>query len=281
LKLAFSTLACPQWSTEQIVSNALNLGYDAIELRLLDGEVIDPIKDAAKVVQAVKLSRSNGLEVCTLDTSGRVNQPDEEGRAATLADLQAWFRLAQEVQVPLLRIFGGSGKYDKSDTKPQPTEQEADRQVIDFLGQIAQEAEQAHVTVALETHDSFSSARRVGNILKAVNSPFVGALWDSQHPYRVGETAEEVYDYLGHNNIVHVHVKDALRIGPTEKDWKLTLLGEGEVPVREQLQLLQQNGYNGYASVEWEKKWHPEIPEPEVALPQHISWLKALPFLQS
>ena len=244
MKLAFSTLACPQWSTEQVVSNAFNLGYDAIELRLLDGAVIDPIKDAAKVVQAVKLSRSSGLEVCALDTSSRVNQPDDEGRAQTLADLRAWFRLAQEVQVPLLRIFGGSGK---SDTQPQPTEQEADRQVIDFLGQIAQEAERVQVTVALETHDSFSSARRVGNILKAVNSQFVVALWDSQHPYRVGETAEEVYAYLGHNNIVHVHVKDALRIGPTEKDWQLTLLGEGEVPVREQLQLLQQNGYNGYA----------------------------------
>jgi sugar phosphate isomerase/epimerase len=281
LKLAFSTLACPQWSTEQVITNALNFGYDAIELRLLDGEVIDPVKDAAKVVQAVKLSRSNGLEVCALDTSSRVNQPDEEGRAATLDDLRAWFRLAQEVQVPLLRIFGGSGKYDKGDTKPQPTEQEADRQVIDFLGQIAQEAVQAHVTVALETHDSFSSARRVGNILKAVNSPSVGALWDSQHPYRVGETAEEVYNYLGRDKIVHVHVKDALRTGATEKDWQLKLLGEGEVPVREQLQLLQQNGYNGYASVEWEKKWHPEIPEPEVALPQHIHWLKALPFLQS
>jgi sugar phosphate isomerase/epimerase len=281
LKLAFSTLACPQWSTEQIVTNACNSGYDAIELRLLDGEVIDPVKDAAKVVQAVKLSRSKGLEVCALDTSSRVNQPDKEGRAATLAELQAWFRLAQEVQVPLLRIFGGSGKNDKNDSTPQPTEQEVDRQVIDFLGQIAQEAERAHVIVALETHDFFSSARRVGSILKAVNSPAVGALWDSQHPYRVGETAEEVYRYLGGDKIVHVHVKDALRTGPTEKGWQLKLLGEGEVPVREQLQLLQQNGFNGYASVEWEKKWHPEIPEPEVALPQHIRWLKALPFLQS
>jgi sugar phosphate isomerase/epimerase len=278
LKFAFSTLACPQWSTEQIVTNALKFGYDAIELRLLDGEVIDPNKDADKVVQAVKLSRSNGLEVCALDTSSRVNQPDEKGRADTLADLRAWFRLAQEVQVPLLRIFGGPGK---TDIQSQPTAQEVDQQVIDLLGQIAQEAEQAHVTVALETHDSFSSAKRVGTILKAVNSKFVGALWDSQHPYRVGETAEEVYDYLGHTNIVHVHVKDARRTGPGEKDWQLVLLGDGEVPVREQLQLLQQNGYNGYASVEWEKKWHPEIPEPEIALPQHIHWLKALPFLQS
>jgi sugar phosphate isomerase/epimerase len=44
--------------------------------------------------------------------------------------------------------------------------------------------------------------------------------------------------------------------------------------VREQLQALRQHGYEGYVSVEWEKKWHPEIPEPEVALPQHIALLK-------
>jgi hypothetical protein len=33
-------------------------------------------------------------------------------------------------------------------------------------------------------------------------------------------------------------------------------------------------------SVEWEKRWHPEIEEPEVALPQHLSvlntWLAEL-----
>jgi hypothetical protein len=26
--------------------------------------------------------------------------------------------------------------------------------------------------------------------------------------------------------------------------------------------------------VEWEKKWHPHLAEPEVALPQHIALLK-------
>jgi fatty-acyl-CoA synthase len=53
-------------------------------------------------------------------------------------------------------------------------------------------------------------------------------------------------------------------------------MGEGEVPVREQLKVLEQYGYNGYVSVEWEKKWHPEIAEPEIALPQHIAWLKSV-----
>jgi sugar phosphate isomerase/epimerase len=32
-------------------------------------------------------------------------------------------------------------------------------------------------------------------------------------------------------------------------------------------------GYQGWVSVEWEKRWHPEIAEPEVALPQHLAVL--------
>lgn len=45
------------------------------------------------------------------------------------------------------------------------------------------------------------------------------------------------------------------------------------MPVRELLQLLDGGGYAGWISVEWEKRWHPEIEEPEVALPQHLSLL--------
>ncbi len=64
---------------------------------------------------------------------------------------------------------------------------------------------------------------------------------------------------------------DARRAGG---DWQLVLLGEGDIPVRDGLRLLQQRGYQDFISVEWEKKWHPEIEEPEVAFPQHLAVLK-------
>ena len=51
------------------------------------------------------------------------------------------------------------------------------------------------------------------------------------------------------------------------------LLGDGEVPVRDMLALLSGGGYQGWVSVEWEKRWHPEIAAPEVALPQHLAML--------
>jgi fatty-acyl-CoA synthase len=272
LKFAFSTLACPRWSIEQIVEDAVRLGYGGVELRLLDGEVIDPVKDAIKVAQAVKLCRARGLDVCALDTSCRFNISDPQERAQQEADLENWIRLAQDVQVPLLRVFGGPGQRGIS---PPPDADEADVWVAESLGQVVPQAERAGVTIVIETHDAFSSAQRVAKVLREVDSTNVAALWDSHHPYRVGESVEEVIAALA-GHIAHVHVKDARRKAPGSSEWQLVLMGEGEVPVREQLIALKEYGYDGYISVEWEKKWHPEIAEPEVALPQHLAWLKNL-----
>ena len=46
------------------------------------------------------------------------------------------------------------------------------------------------------------------------------------------------------------------------------------VPVRDSVTTLVRRGYDGWVSIEWEKKWHPQIAEPEVALPQHAKLLR-------
>jgi sugar phosphate isomerase/epimerase len=74
--------------------------------------------------------------------------------------------------------------------------------------------------------------------------------------------------------IAHVHVKDCRR-DSAAGDWHLTLLGEGEVPVRSCVDALRTAGYTGWLSVEWEKYWHPELAEPEVALPQFAEALRS------
>ncbi len=289
MKIAFSTLACPKWSVQQVIANALAMGYDGIEWRLLDGKIIDPVRNFTEVVNAVSACRTGGLDVCALDTSCTFNHADPEIRAQQVADLLNWIQLAQATQVPILRVFGGAGS---KSTSSQLSHYAENIWVVDALYQVASKAEQSSVIVTLETHDAFSSARRVASVLQKINSSSIAALWDSHHPYRVGETAEDVVDAL-QGRIAHVHVKDARRDRliasssandtlpgrdqsvPTDAStWQLVPLGEGEVPVRQQLDMLKQRGYTGYVSVEWEKHWHPELAEPEVALPQHIAWLK-------
>jgi sugar phosphate isomerase/epimerase len=131
-------------------------------------------------------------------------------------------------------------------------------------------ASELGVTVVLETHDSFSSATVVGELLRLVESPSFAALWDVHHPYRVGESSQDVVVALG-DRIHLVHVKDARRDGD---DWRLVPLGEGEVPVRESLAVLDVAGFRGWLTVEWEKRWHPDLAEPEVALPRELETLK-------
>ena len=40
------------------------------------------------------------------------------------------------------------------------------------------------------------------------------------------------------------------------------------------LTALRRASYSGWLWIEWEKKWHPELAEPEVALPQHAEALR-------
>jgi sugar phosphate isomerase/epimerase len=73
-----------------------------------------------------------------------------------------------------------------------------------------------------------------------------------------------------------LHVKDSRANDPAEPrgSYTYTLLGEGDTPVRRGLDLLRQNGYTGYATFEWEKRWHTELAEPEIAFPQFVQKMK-------
>ena len=186
--------------------------------------------------------------VC-LDTSIELAQPFDRA-------LPAAVELASEWGAPAVRVFGGAGG---------PLDEIA-RRLEPVLGR----AEELGVTIALETHDAFSSAALVAELLQRVPSPAFAAIWDVHHPFRLGESPDDVVRALG-ARIHLVHVKDARRNGD---DWELVPLGEGEVPVRESLAALAAGGYDGWLTVEWEKRWHPELAEPEVALPRDVATLK-------
>jgi sugar phosphate isomerase/epimerase len=195
------------------------------------------------------------LLVC-LDTSIELARPF--GR-----ELVAAVELASDWGAPTVRVFGGA--LDAERPEPEALDDIA-RRLEPALGR----AEELGVTIALETHDCFSSAALVAELLRRVGSRSFAALWDLHHPYRVGESPEDVLRALG-MRIHLVHVKDARR---RDDGWELVPLGEGEVPVRESLAALHAAGYDGWLTFEWEKRWHPELAAPEAALPRDGEILK-------
>ena len=258
--LAFSTLACPDWSLTQVAEAARRDGYEGVELRLIDGEVIDPAISPGEEERVARTFREAGVTVVAVDSSVRVAAAEDPAAAA--GELERFCELASAWASPLVRVFGGQWA-------PGRSRADAVAQARAVLEQVSPRAEQLGVRIGLETHDAFSAAAEAAELLDGLPAA-VGAIWDTHHPHRAGDPPERVLALLG-ERLLHVHVKDARRAG---EGWELVPLGEGEVPVRACLEALAAHGYGGWLSVEWEKKWHPEIAEPEVALPQHAAVLR-------
>jgi sugar phosphate isomerase/epimerase len=255
VRIAFSTLAFPDASLASAVSLGRRWGYTGVELRLIDGELIDPRMPAPARAQVRRTMTAAGLPVVAVDSSIRLTGEDPG------PDLRRFLELASDWEAPLVRVFGGALAAGRTERQEQL---EAAARVLESCVPLAR---RLGVAIGVETHDDFSASSVVASLLALADPDWVGAVWDSHHPYRVGESAADVYANLG-RRILLAQVKDARR--RPGGDWELVLLGDGEVPVREMLGLLAAGGYRGWLSVEWEKRWHPEIAAPEVALPQHL-----------
>jgi len=260
-RIAFSTLAFPDATLAAAVSLGRRWGYAGIELRLIDGELIDPSMPGSRRAQVRRTLA--GLPVVAVDSSIRLTG-DDPG-----PELRRFLELASDWEAPLVRVFGGA-------LGPSPLRQQRLRAAARILEDAVPLAARLGVAIGVETHDDFSASSAVAELLALVPAGQVGAVWDSHHPHRMGETPAEVHANLG-PRVLLAQVKDARRTA--DGDWQLVLLGAGEVPVAEMLGLLMAAGYPHWISVEWEKRWHPEIEDPEVALPQHLDllsrWLRA------
>lgn len=271
--LAYSTLACPGWSLERAAEAAAAYGYAALELRLLDGALIpaDLPPDARRRVR--DSLRQHGLGLVAIGASTRFALPDPAERFANAAELRRFLQLAHELGAPMVRTFGGQPPAGVG-------EAQAAAWVAESLEPLLADAEALGVKIALETHDAFARGAAAAAVLDRLPHPQLGAIWDVLHPLRHGEPPAATWAALG-PRLLHVHMKDG-RPDPAAarpEDWALTLLGEGAVPGRAIMGLLRDGGYHGHLCAEWEKRWHPQLAEPEVALPQHAavlrSWMEA------
>lgn len=265
MKIAYSNLASPEWSMEEVFQHAVKIGFDGVEIRLVDGEVIRADMDAITRNRIVKLAKDAKVDIVGLGASTRFATSDAAVRKDNVAELLKYIELASAMEVPMVRTFGG-GIPNKGNTSAT----DDINYVAESLNAVASRAEALGVEVLLETHDEFSYSTLVRDALKLVPSSAIGAIWDTHHPYRMNETVEQTYANL-YDRLRHVHLKDAKRNGD---GWELVVFGEGEVPVRQIVEKLVSSGYDRYLCVEWEKKWHPEIEPAVTALPKHIDILR-------
>jgi sugar phosphate isomerase/epimerase len=260
--IAFSTLGCPSWSWKQILESADRLGYAALELRGIAGEMDltkVPELTGTRLAGTKKDLAALGIVVSDLGASSRMHEKDPTVRAKQLDEGRRFIDLAQAMGVKYVRMFG-----DKI-PEGEPRE-DVMKRVVEGFREMAAYARKAGATVLIESHGDFTRSPDLVEILTRVNDPAFALLWDAHHSFVAGkEKPAESWAALG-KWARHTHLKDSR---PEGADRRYVLLGAGEVPVKEQVALLARSGYKGFYCFEWEKKWHPEIEEPEVAFPHY------------
>jgi len=260
LTLAFSTVGCPGWEWKNILDFAQANGFAAIELRGLMGNIDLPTSPEfapARIAQSKKEVAEHGLKISDLGASSHMHVADPEQRAKHLADARRFIDLASALEVPYVRVFGNELKGPR---------EEVIARVVDGLHQLGEYAGPRGVTVIIESHGDFVESPTLKEVLTRTDSKNVALLWDAHHTFVDGhEQPEHTVAELG-SWIRHTHLKDSV---PDAKGRKYVLTGTGEVPVERQVLALRRIGYKGYYCFEWEKLWHPDLQEPEVAFPDY------------
>ena len=270
MKLGYSTLGSPKWSVEQVIGAALRFGYGGVELRMIRGTVdlyTLPEFRGERVSATRKQFEDAGVEIVCVDTSVRLAWLAGSRREEQLEQARTMFGLAQSLASPYVRVFGG-------ELEDPVAGQEHLAVFREQFATLAELGEELGVKVLLETHDSFSTGKSVAGLWgddKTESS--AGVLWDVLHSYRHQESFEETFAAVG-PYIELVHIKDSGSFSDDAFDLKL--VGEGVVPIKDAIDLLMRKGYEGYLSFEWEKGWHPELEEPEVALPHYAKTMREL-----
>jgi sugar phosphate isomerase/epimerase len=251
----------------QIIATAASLGYDGIELRFVQGEDSLwklPVFQSGELARTQRSLSDCGLVVSCLDTSCRFHSPHVAERKHWLEEGERMSDLAAALGAPGLRVFG--------DTIQPGADRESTRGwIAESIAKLAEITSRKGVEVWLESHGDFASSPESLAILKQSGASQAGVLWDPANCLvETKEMPAEAAEKLG-PAIRHAHIKD---LRQNNGAWEHVLTGEGNFPLREQLESLRRIGYNRFVSFEWEKKWHPEIPDAEIALPHFIRWFR-------
>ncbi len=250
MKLCFSTLGCSDYSLESSLHLAQKFNIPSLELRGIGGRLnIVEIPELSPENTDSTLSVFKKFDVAPIVLGSSCRLHDKKSHA----DAEAAIEIASRLGIPFVRVFGNS-------LSPDP--ETATRTVIDALSRICPLAAERKVTTLLEVHGDFCNERTLAPIVSAADAlPGFGLIWDIAHTDRdYVDSWHEFYDFAK-PYIRHVHIKDLRR-----SDRTLTLPGDGDLPIAAIAEQMLKDGYTGAFSLEWEKKWHPELPEIEAAL---------------
>lgn len=274
MKKAFSSVACMKENYKSIVNACVRYGLDGVEIRLGDNNTIFSAKDKATLMEIKKYFMENNVEITNLGSQIVLQKYDSKINEQAKEIMEN----ATILGAKGIRIFLGNFAPKVKEVPRLDYEG-----IVKQLQEICEIAYLNNVEVWVETHNEFATGKVLKKLIEDVSHESLKIIWDIIHPLEDGENIYETWQYIG-DKITHVHIKDGYdRKDPAWHDYYYTPLGEGTLPIKSVLQLLQSTHYEGYISFEWEHEWRSELKRYsntlDYILTQYTDYLNNMRFL--
>lgn len=283
-------MGTPEYTVEEALALFRDIGLDGAELVVQDGYrcAIPQQADWNELEKIRNTADRLGLKIIALTPyHSRFNDLDAGVREAEIQGICSVIEYAGVLGAKYIRIYAGN--YAQTDTDPEGKKR---AHLVDSMRRLGDKAQQAGVTLVMENHfntmtvsaaDSISAAREI-------NHPAVGILYDQANLTFTGmESWEEALE-LQFSAIRYTHVKDLVFRGehtgftssdvshPREEERNVTtkIVGEGIIPWPAILQAMKDRGYDGWLSLEYERRWHPQdIPDACIGMKRSAAYLRS------
>ena len=255
MKIAYSTLACPDWTLQQAADQAASLGYQGVDLRsfLSESERMqsDPMSLEPSEVESI-FNDSGVIPLC-LSTGVKFDKaidPPLIGRIfgneeAGVEDAKQFVDLADRIGAKFVRVFGN----DLPAAEPRTWSM---RRVTERLKLAAQTCRNTDVRMLIENAGSFARSNDLLELIEATDSQWLGASYNILAAVNGGECPVDGIRQLGD----HLRV---VRVCDVDDDGNQVKLGEGRFPISKLIESLNEISYNGWIVYEYPKHWQLEL----------------------
>jgi fructoselysine 3-epimerase len=273
MKLAYNTWpysSFPSWLPAYPLDNVIRrlaaLGYDGIEIGAASPHAWPPYLDKQARADLLSLLRGEGISVSTLvpgiggGPGLNPASPCELERDAACRHYTELIELASDLEAPAVIFCAG---WIVNGT----TRASGWGWSVDLLRRCAAAAERAGVMLAVEATPTYAdvveSVDDVLRILEEVDSPAVGAMFDTYHAlYREEPPADWIRRLA--DNLIHVHIADSDRLPP----------GDGSIDFELVVDACRDIGYDGWLAME--VSFGLRSPDPDTSARRSIQYMRRL-----
>ncbi len=200
-----------------------------------------------KIKEIGILLQKYGIKISQISSGSDFLQKTEEDMNKQVWMVGEMCKMVKDLGFNQLRIDGGWPKegVDEKDYRAL---------VLKGVSKVTEIAEREDVYLALDNHGSVTNNYiLLLDVLKTINSKHLGTNLDTMNYRWYGYAVDELKDIYRQvaPYTLHTHLKDGTG---SRENYKGTVLGEGEIPIRDAINILKNAGYKGVWCVEYEGK---------------------------